>query len=145
MERSSHSAISWYYLVKQPGSEADHSLHPVPRLMAGVTLPLPMCNHGMHMGQLYHYHSRILLGEPQKIKKIRTGSLWDNNHTQNVPKERYNCRSPQHVVGEGNECTLSQVTWPVMHSDCFSNLTSQLTNARCTHFVSRKELWNTKY
>jgi len=54
-------------------------------------------------------------------------------------------QSLKHVVSEGNECTLSQVTWPVMYSDCFSNLKSQLKITRRIHFTWRKELCNTKY
>jgi len=104
-----------------------------------------MCNHGIHMGQLYLYHSRILLGEPRKIRKIRTGSLWDTNLLRMSQRKGTTVESLKHVVGEGNECTLSQVTWPVMHSDCFSNLTSQLMITWCIHFTSRKELCNTKY
>ena len=88
-------------------------------------------------------HSRILLGKPRKIRKIRPGSLWDKNLLRMSKRKGTTVESLKNVVSQGNERTLSQVAWPVMHSDYFSNLTSQIT--RGIHFTSRKELCNTKY
>jgi len=59
-----------------------------------------MYDHGMHMG-LYLYHSRILLGEPRKIRKIKTGSFWYKNLLRMFERKGTTVESLKHVVSEG--------------------------------------------